>query len=78
MLPSALRISTSTPAGVTPALGPDATGVGWVFQYALVDRSDAEKRAAMGMFGFSILYLFALFSALLAEQSFGLFRAVIA
>jgi protoheme IX farnesyltransferase len=28
----------------------------------------------MGMFGFSILYLFALFSALLAEQSFGLFR----
>ncbi|GBU17559.1 MULTISPECIES: heme o synthase [Methylobacterium] len=39
---------------------------------------EAEKRAAMGMFGFSILYLFALFSALLAEQSFGLFRAVIA
>lgn len=27
------------PDGVTPALGPDATGVGWVFQYALVDRS---------------------------------------
>ena len=26
------------PAGVTPALGPDATGVGWIFQYALVDR----------------------------------------
>ncbi len=23
------------PAGVTPALGPDATGVGWVYQYAL-------------------------------------------
>ena len=39
---------------------------------------EAEKRAAMGMFGFSILDLFALFSALLAEQSFGLFRAVIA
>ncbi|MDP4002312.1 heme o synthase [Methylobacterium sp. NEAU K] len=38
---------------------------------------DAEKRAAMGMFGFSILYLFALFSALLAEQSFGLFRPVL-
>ncbi|MGU3327788.1 heme o synthase [Methylobacterium mesophilicum] len=37
---------------------------------------DAEKRAAMGMFGFSILYLFALFSALLAEQSFGLFLPV--
>jgi Cu(I)/Ag(I) efflux system membrane protein CusA/SilA len=27
------------PAGVTPTLGPDATGVGWVFEYALVDRS---------------------------------------
>lgn len=38
---------------------------------------DAERRAAMGMFGFSILYLFALFSALLAEQSFGLFRPVL-
>jgi Cu(I)/Ag(I) efflux system membrane protein CusA/SilA len=24
------------PAGVTPALGPDATGVGWVYQYAVV------------------------------------------
>jgi len=27
------------PAGVTPALGPDATGVGWAYQYALVDRT---------------------------------------
>ncbi|WP_258807390.1 efflux RND transporter permease subunit [Pseudidiomarina sp. CB1] len=27
------------PAGVTPRLGPDASGVGWVFQYALVDRT---------------------------------------
>ncbi len=27
------------PPGVTPVLGPDATGVGWVFEYALVDRS---------------------------------------
>ncbi|MFU8819716.1 MAG: efflux RND transporter permease subunit, partial [Desulfurivibrio sp.] len=27
------------PAGATSALGPDATGVGWVYQYALVDRS---------------------------------------
>ena len=29
----------SLPEGATPALGPDATGVGWVYQYALVDRS---------------------------------------
>ncbi len=27
------------PAGVAPTLGPDATGVGWVFQYALVDKT---------------------------------------
>ena len=27
------------PEGVSPALGPDATGVGWAFQYALVDRT---------------------------------------
>jgi Cu(I)/Ag(I) efflux system membrane protein CusA/SilA len=27
------------PEGVTPVLGPDATGVGWVYEYALVDRS---------------------------------------
>ena len=39
---------------------------------------EAEKRAAMGMFAFSILYLFLLFSALLAEQSLGLFRPVLA
>jgi copper/silver efflux system protein len=27
------------PEGVAPTLGPDATGIGWVFQYALVDKS---------------------------------------
>ena len=27
------------PAGVTPSLGPDATGVGWVYQYVLQDTS---------------------------------------
>ncbi len=28
------------PQGVIPTLGPDATGVGWVYEYALVDRSN--------------------------------------
>jgi len=34
------------PAGVTPALGPDATGVGWVYQYVVVgaQRTLAELR----------------------------------
>lgn len=27
------------PAGVKPEIGPDATGVGWIYEYALVDRS---------------------------------------
>ena len=27
------------PEGVIPTLGPDATGVGWVYQYAVIDRS---------------------------------------
>ncbi len=27
------------PEGVTPQLGPDATGVGWIYEYALVDES---------------------------------------
>jgi Cu(I)/Ag(I) efflux system membrane protein CusA/SilA len=33
------EVVAQLPAGVTPTLGPDATGVGWVFQYALVDES---------------------------------------
>ena len=32
-------IQGDLPNGVTPRLGPDATGVGWGFQYALVDRT---------------------------------------
>jgi len=30
-------VRESLPPGVTPTLGPDATGVGWVYEYALVD-----------------------------------------
>ncbi len=33
------EVQGSLPAGITPTLGPDATGVGWVFEYALVDRT---------------------------------------
>jgi copper/silver efflux system protein len=32
-------VQNQLPEGVTPVLGPDATPVGWVFEYALVDRS---------------------------------------
>ncbi len=30
------------PPGVNPALGPDATGLGWIYEYALVDRSGTK------------------------------------
>ncbi len=33
------QVQGRLPAGVQPALGPDATGVGWVYEYALVDPS---------------------------------------
>tara|TARA_R110002110_G_scaffold29981_5_gene106462 strand:- start:15580 stop:18726 length:3147 start_codon:yes stop_codon:yes gene_type:complete len=32
-------VSGRLPSGVNPSLGPDATGVGWVYEYALVDRT---------------------------------------
>jgi len=35
------------PTGVTPSLGPDATGVGWVYEYALVDRSGRHDLAEL-------------------------------
>ncbi|PKM36064.1 MAG: CusA/CzcA family heavy metal efflux RND transporter [Gammaproteobacteria bacterium HGW-Gammaproteobacteria-10] len=35
------------PQGVNPSLGPDATGVGWVYQYALVDRTGRHDLAQL-------------------------------
>ena len=33
------KIQGDLPANVQPQIGPDATGVGWVYQYALIDKS---------------------------------------
>ena len=33
------QVQARLPAGATASLGPDATGVGWIYQYALIDRS---------------------------------------
>ena len=33
------QVRDKLPANVNPALGPDATGVGWIYEYALVDRT---------------------------------------
>ncbi|HED17703.1 MAG TPA: efflux RND transporter permease subunit [Gammaproteobacteria bacterium] len=38
---------TKLPKGVRPTLGPDATGVGWVFQYALVDKTGNTNLAEL-------------------------------
>jgi Cu(I)/Ag(I) efflux system membrane protein CusA/SilA len=35
------------PQGVNPVLGPDATGVGWVFEYAIVDTSGKHDLAQL-------------------------------
>ena len=44
--------SSRLPRGVTPSLGPDATGVGWVYQYAVVgaNRTLAELRTLQDWF----------------------------
>jgi Cu(I)/Ag(I) efflux system membrane protein CusA/SilA len=39
------QVRGELPGGVEPQLGPDATGVGWVYQYALVDRSGRHDLA---------------------------------
>ena len=39
--------SDRLPSSVTPRLGPDATGVGWIYEYALVDRSGHHDLAQL-------------------------------
>ena len=41
------RLSAELPEGATPQIGPDATGVGWVYQYALVDESGRTDLAQL-------------------------------
>lgn len=40
-------VSDKLPPGVNPVLGPDATGVGWVYEYALVDRTGKHDLAQL-------------------------------
>ena len=39
------QISGRLPEGVRPVIGPDATGAGWVYEYALVDHSHKQSLA---------------------------------
>ncbi|WP_434649554.1 efflux RND transporter permease subunit [Pseudomonas sp. D1-2] len=41
------QVQSRLPASAKPALGPDATGVGWIFQYALVDRTGGHDLAQL-------------------------------
>ncbi|MBN8774012.1 MAG: cation transporter [Thiobacillus sp. 63-78] len=44
------QAASRLPPGVTPTLGPDASGTGWIFEYALVDRHhryDADRLRAV-------------------------------
>ena len=40
-------VSSRLPLGVSPSLGPDATGVGWVYEYALIDRTGSHDLAEL-------------------------------
>ncbi|WP_405118595.1 efflux RND transporter permease subunit [Pseudomonas leptonychotis] len=41
------QIQSRLPASAKPTLGPDATGVGWIYQYALVDRTGKHDLAQL-------------------------------
>lgn len=41
------QVSSKLPAGAKPELGPDATGVGWIYEYALVDKTGHHDLAQM-------------------------------
>jgi protoheme IX farnesyltransferase len=45
----------------------------WRSEAGDASAGDAERKLAMGMFAFSILYLFGLFAALIIEHGFGLY-----
>ena len=47
VLESLNYVSGRLPQGITPTLGPDATGVGWVYEYALVDRTGKHDLAQL-------------------------------
>ena len=47
VLESLNYVSGRLPQGITPTLGPDATGVGWVYEYALVDKTGKHDLAQL-------------------------------
>jgi Cu(I)/Ag(I) efflux system membrane protein CusA/SilA len=41
------QVASKLPAAARPELGPDATGVGWVYEYALIDRTGNQDLAQL-------------------------------
>ena len=41
------QVRSELPEGVEPQLGPDATGVGWIYQYALIDKTGKHDLAEL-------------------------------
>ena len=41
------QVASRLPAGAKPSLGPDATGVGWIYEYALVDKTGTHDLAQL-------------------------------
>jgi Cu(I)/Ag(I) efflux system membrane protein CusA/SilA len=41
------QVQSRLPAAAKPALGPDATGVGWVYEYALIDKTGQHDLAQL-------------------------------
>ncbi len=39
------QVQARLPANVVPSLGPDATGVGWIYEYAIIDKSGTKSLA---------------------------------
>jgi len=69
------QIQDEMPDGATPSLGPDATGVGWVFQYALVDTTGQNNLAELRSFNdWSLRYWLESLPGVAEVASFGGFE----
>ena len=68
-------ISGLLPPGVDPVLGPDATSLGWVFQYALEDKSGSRDLAELRTFqDFNLRYALESVQGVAEVASFGGFE----
>ncbi len=66
------QFESKLPTGITPIIGPDATSVGWVFQYALVDKTGKHDLADLRTFqDFNLRYALSAVSGVAEVASIG-------